>query len=248
MTMSVWEQRTSQLRRHRQMSSREVLHNSTGGEDTKDGATATPGGLPHPLSLHGKHNQSTPLGSLKRLAVADPLASSSPNPPPPPATDPHSPRDPAGPPGVAPPGLSPPDTVSAGATDATSDPDDAASRPEPPPPSTLVVPEPPEPSGPAEKGHYGPVNGCRSPMRNGERRHRAVKKFRPPATGDALTPEMAGHGALVRGRRGPPAGVRGQGGRCSASRSVSRERRTRSGEDEEEEEKDSGGEKLGEGR
>ena len=245
MTMSVWEQRTSQLRRHRQMSSREVLQNSTGGEDAKDGdaaAATTPGGLPHPLSLHGKHNQSTPLGSLKRLAVADPLAS--PNPPP--ATDPHSPRDPTGPSGVAGPGLSPPDASSAGAADATSDPHDAASCPEPA--LTLAVPGPPE-SEPAEKGLFGPINGCRSPLRNGERRHRAVRKFRPPAAGDALTPEMAGHGALVRGRKGP-AGGRGQGGHPSASRSVSRERRTRSGEEEEEEEeeKDGGGEKLAEGR
>ncbi|CAL8348660.1 unnamed protein product, partial [Gadus morhua 'NCC'] len=245
MTMSVWEQRTSQLRRHRQMSSREVLHNSTGGEEAKDGAAAAaatppPGALPHPLSVHGKHNQSTPLGSLKRLAAADPLAS--PNPPPP--------TDPTGPSGEAL-ALSPPDALPAAAADAASDRDDAAPRPEPP--LTLAVPEPPpEPEPAAERGgHYGPVNGCRSPMRNGERRHRAAKKFRPPAAGDALTPEMAGgHGAPVRGRRrGGPAGGRGQGGPRSASRSVSRERRSRSGgEEEEEEEEEAGGEKLGGGR
>ncbi|CAL8308262.1 unnamed protein product [Lota lota] len=242
MTMSVWEQRTSQLRRHRQMSSREVLHNST-GEETKDGAA--PPGLPHPLSLHGKHNQSTPLGSLKRLAVADPLAS--PNPPP--ATDSDAPRDLTGPLGVAP--DLPPDAPSAGATRRLV-PDDAASLPEPPS-EALVVPEPPE-SEPAEKcGNpgagigRGPINGCRSPLRNGERRHRAVKKFRPPCSGDTLTPEMAGHGALIRGRRAP-AGGRGQGGQRLASRSVSRERRRRSGEDEEEEDKEAGVEMLGEGR
>uniref|UniRef100_A0A8B9KGT0 Calcium channel, voltage-dependent, R type, alpha 1E subunit a n=1 Tax=Astyanax mexicanus TaxID=7994 RepID=A0A8B9KGT0_ASTMX len=34
LTMSVWEQRTSQLRRHRQMSSREILHTSTNEERT----------------------------------------------------------------------------------------------------------------------------------------------------------------------------------------------------------------------
>ncbi|XP_056459271.1 voltage-dependent R-type calcium channel subunit alpha-1E [Gadus chalcogrammus] len=207
MTMSVWEQRTSQLRRHRQMSSREVLHNSTGGEEAKDGAAAAaaatppPGVLPHPLSVHGKHNQSTPLGSLKHLSAADPLAS--PNPPPP-----ADPTAPLGPGGAGP---------------------------------------PPESEPAAERGgHYGPVNGCRSPMRNGERRHRAAKKFRPPAAADALTPEMAGgHGAPVRGRRRGPG--RGQGGQRSASRSVSRERRSRSGGEEEEEE-EAGGEKLGGGR
>uniref|UniRef100_A0A4W4FM08 Voltage-dependent calcium channel alpha-1 subunit IQ domain-containing protein n=1 Tax=Electrophorus electricus TaxID=8005 RepID=A0A4W4FM08_ELEEL len=45
MTMSVWEQRTSQLRRHRQMSSREILYSSPSEE--RDG----PPGCPHlPLS------------------------------------------------------------------------------------------------------------------------------------------------------------------------------------------------------
>uniref|UniRef100_A0A1A8GQ19 Calcium channel, voltage-dependent, alpha 1R subunit n=1 Tax=Nothobranchius korthausae TaxID=1143690 RepID=A0A1A8GQ19_9TELE len=43
MTMSVWEQRTSQLRRHRQMSSREVLYNSQNEEKDAQG---------RPLSLH----------------------------------------------------------------------------------------------------------------------------------------------------------------------------------------------------
>ncbi|KAF3690925.1 Voltage-dependent R-type calcium channel subunit alpha-1E Brain calcium channel II [Channa argus] len=40
----------------------------------------------------------------------------------------------------------------------------------------------------------------RSPRLNGERQHRAVKKFRPPDNIDTLTPEMGGHGG-IRGRR-----------------------------------------------
>uniref|UniRef100_A0A3Q1BEC5 Voltage-dependent calcium channel type A subunit alpha-1 n=1 Tax=Amphiprion ocellaris TaxID=80972 RepID=A0A3Q1BEC5_AMPOC len=72
MTMSVWEQRTSQLRRHRQMSSREILFSSP--SDEKDGppASAHPQ-HGRPLSLHRKAMQHTPSGSLKRLT--DPLTS-----------------------------------------------------------------------------------------------------------------------------------------------------------------------------
>uniref|UniRef100_A0A3B3R636 Calcium voltage-gated channel subunit alpha1 E n=1 Tax=Paramormyrops kingsleyae TaxID=1676925 RepID=A0A3B3R636_9TELE len=51
MTMSVWEQRTSQLRRHRQMSNREVLY----GTPKEDQDTSP--GCPH-------HNNPTPMGSL----------------------------------------------------------------------------------------------------------------------------------------------------------------------------------------
>uniref|UniRef100_A0A8C4IPW6 Calcium channel, voltage-dependent, R type, alpha 1E subunit a n=1 Tax=Dicentrarchus labrax TaxID=13489 RepID=A0A8C4IPW6_DICLA len=70
MTMSVWEQRTSQLRRHRQMSSREILFSSPSEE--KDGPPAS-AQLGHPLSLHRKAMEHTPSGSLKHLT--DPLAS-----------------------------------------------------------------------------------------------------------------------------------------------------------------------------
>ncbi|KAJ3600004.1 hypothetical protein NHX12_033956 [Muraenolepis orangiensis] len=207
MTMSVWEQRTSQLRRHRQMSSREVLPNSA-GEEAKDGAV--PPGLPHPLSLRGKPGQSTPLGSLKHLAAAaaDPLAST--NPPQAPGSE-AAQQDPAGPSAVTP--DPPPADAPAAVAPESTGPRDAASLPEPP--LTLVLPEPPE-SEPAECGR--PVNGCRSPRLNGERRQRAVKKFQPPSNGDTLTPEMAGYGALLRGRRAQ-AGGRGQGGHRSASRS-----------------------------
>uniref|UniRef100_A0A8C6PT48 Calcium voltage-gated channel subunit alpha1 E n=1 Tax=Nothobranchius furzeri TaxID=105023 RepID=A0A8C6PT48_NOTFU len=63
MTMSVWEQRTSQLRRHRQMSSREVLYNSQNEEKDAQG---------RPLSLHRKTVQHTLSGNMKQLT--DPLA------------------------------------------------------------------------------------------------------------------------------------------------------------------------------
>lgn len=69
MTMSVWEQRTSQLRRHRQMSSREILYTSPSEE--RDGPAQAQQG--HPLSLHQKVMQHTPSSSIKRLN--DPLAS-----------------------------------------------------------------------------------------------------------------------------------------------------------------------------
>uniref|UniRef100_A0A8C8LU27 Voltage-dependent calcium channel alpha-1 subunit IQ domain-containing protein n=1 Tax=Oncorhynchus tshawytscha TaxID=74940 RepID=A0A8C8LU27_ONCTS len=60
MTMSVWEQRTSQLRRHRQMSSREILFSNPSDEQE------APPGCPHHLKATG-----TPTGSLK---LADPTA------------------------------------------------------------------------------------------------------------------------------------------------------------------------------
>ncbi|XP_057696571.1 voltage-dependent R-type calcium channel subunit alpha-1E [Corythoichthys intestinalis] len=70
MTMSVWEQRTSQLRRHRQMSSREILFG--GGSEEKDGAAASVQSQHgRPQSLHRKAMQSTPPGGLRCLS--DPL-------------------------------------------------------------------------------------------------------------------------------------------------------------------------------
>ncbi|XP_077463702.1 voltage-dependent R-type calcium channel subunit alpha-1E [Stigmatopora argus] len=69
-TMSVWEQTTSQLRRHRQMSGRETFFAGAGEE--KDGATASvrsQHGCPE--SLHRKTMQSTPPGGPK--CPSDPL-------------------------------------------------------------------------------------------------------------------------------------------------------------------------------
>ncbi|KAM9832206.1 voltage-dependent R-type calcium channel subunit alpha-1E [Neosynchiropus ocellatus] len=64
MTMSVWEQRTSQLRRHRQMSSREILYSSP--TEDKDGQPGSTHG--RPSSLHCKATQNTLTGSQRRLA------------------------------------------------------------------------------------------------------------------------------------------------------------------------------------
>uniref|UniRef100_A0A6Q2Y843 EF-hand domain-containing protein n=1 Tax=Esox lucius TaxID=8010 RepID=A0A6Q2Y843_ESOLU len=65
MTMSVWEQRTSQLRRHRQMSSREILFSSPSDEQD------APPGCPCSPKTTG-----TPTGSLKLAdTTADPTAS-----------------------------------------------------------------------------------------------------------------------------------------------------------------------------
>uniref|UniRef100_A0A8C5DWT1 Voltage-dependent calcium channel alpha-1 subunit IQ domain-containing protein n=1 Tax=Gouania willdenowi TaxID=441366 RepID=A0A8C5DWT1_GOUWI len=62
MTMSVWEQRTSQLRRHRQMSSREILYSNPNEE--KDGPPSlAQAHQSHPLSLHRKVMQHTQSGS-----------------------------------------------------------------------------------------------------------------------------------------------------------------------------------------
>uniref|UniRef100_A0A7N5ZQJ9 Voltage-dependent calcium channel alpha-1 subunit IQ domain-containing protein n=1 Tax=Anabas testudineus TaxID=64144 RepID=A0A7N5ZQJ9_ANATE len=147
MTMSVWEQRTSQLRRHRQMSSREVLFSSP--SEDKDGPPTT-SQTQRPLSLHRKAMQHTLSGSLKHLT--DPLR--------------------------------------------------------------------------------------RSPRLNGERQHRAVKKFRPPDNVDTLTPEMGGHGG-IRSRRAlhhceHQSGAKSQGsspvnGGHLESRSSSRERKRNPG-------------------
>ncbi|XP_069006576.1 voltage-dependent R-type calcium channel subunit alpha-1E [Embiotoca jacksoni] len=193
MTMSVWEQRTSQLRRHRQMSSREILCNAPSEE--KDGSPAS-AQVQHgrPLSLHRKAMQHTPSGSLKGLA--DPPAS-------------------------------PAKIQASGSSMAMDMPlDTAVSDDIPDPPMSVLVsesldptnvpltesvsmtiPEPPEPEPVTESGKLGvnqshkPLSGRRSPRLNGERQHRAVKKFRPPDNIDTLTPDIGGHGG-IRGRRG----------------------------------------------
>lgn len=188
MTMSVWEQRTSQLRRHRQMSSREILFNSTSEE--KDGPSALAQAQHgHPLSLHRKAMEHTPSGSLKRLT--DPLASPTKN-------------------------------QASGSSISVEMPLDATlSSDVPEPPVSVLVPESLDPTNlplpdasvsvaipkPITEGRKLGVNQShntaserRSPRLNGERQHRAVKKFRPPENIDTLTPEMGGPGG-IRGRR-----------------------------------------------
>uniref|UniRef100_A0A8C8G153 Voltage-dependent calcium channel alpha-1 subunit IQ domain-containing protein n=1 Tax=Oncorhynchus tshawytscha TaxID=74940 RepID=A0A8C8G153_ONCTS len=214
MTMSVWEQRTSQLRRHRQMSSREILFSSPSEEQE------APPGCPHNLKATG-----TPTGSLKLAdPTADPTASTAQPPKPMDQTLEEPPLSM----GVLEPPLSVP----------LAEPPIPIDSPllDPPTSAVVSIPEPTE-SEPCPEGqlddtdHCHPgLNGRRSPRLNGERRQRAVRKFRPPA-GDTLTPDMAGmrlrrprgtghHEAQV-GARGLDS-PQGEG----SSRSVSKERKT----------------------
>ncbi|XP_015255228.1 PREDICTED: probable voltage-dependent R-type calcium channel subunit alpha-1E isoform X3 [Cyprinodon variegatus] len=181
MTMSVWEQRTSQLRRHRQMSSREILFSSPSEE--KDGPPALVHG--RPLSLHRKVMQHTPSGSIKGLT--DPLASPGKNPPPSSSMDvpldaPH-------------PGYLPEPPMSALESEGL----DPTNVP------CLSLPEPPDSESTTENRKLGlshkHVTERRSPRLNAERQHRHVKKFRPPDNVEALILEKGGQ-CEIRGRKG----------------------------------------------
>ncbi|KAM9383867.1 voltage-dependent R-type calcium channel subunit alpha-1E [Pholidichthys leucotaenia] len=184
MTMSVWEQRTSQLRRHRQMSSREILFSSAG--DNKDGPpTSSQSQHGHLLSLHCKPVQHTPSGSLKHPTgtVAsqekNQLSSSS--------MSVNIPLD-AG--EIPDPPLSMLDPANVPLSDSVS----------------LTIPEPPESElildSRKQSGNHKSASERRSPRLNGKRQLRAVKKFRPPDTGDTLTHEIGSHGE-TRSRRVP---------------------------------------------
>nr|XP_021334061.1 voltage-dependent R-type calcium channel subunit alpha-1E isoform X3 [Danio rerio] len=168
LTMSVWEQRTSQLRRHRQMSSREILFSSPSEE--QDG----PPGCP----LHRKPGLS-PSGSKRR------------------ATETTSTT-------IMPEGtLEPPMPMDMPVDEqalpiSIPEPPLAIPIPEPPMPVDACLPEPPvtlnlpltEPSESktSPEGALDINNHC--PRLNGNRRQRAVRKHRPPAMGDMLTPDM----------------------------------------------------------
>ncbi|XP_035997563.1 voltage-dependent R-type calcium channel subunit alpha-1E [Fundulus heteroclitus] len=218
MTMSVWEQRTSQLRRHRQMSSREILFSSP--SDEKDGPPASVHG--RSLSLHRKAMQHTPSGSIKRLT--DPLASPGKNQPADSTVAMDAPRD------AALPGDIPDSPMSV--LDPTNVP-------------CLALPDPPESEAIEENRKLGlnhkHLAERRSPRLNVERQHRHVKKFRPPDNIDALTPEKGGH-LENRGRRGPQCdhrnGTRNQasspenGGKLACSADIG-ENRVNSGKIEE---------------
>ncbi|XP_077390702.1 voltage-dependent R-type calcium channel subunit alpha-1E isoform X2 [Festucalex cinctus] len=188
MTMSVWEQRTSQLRRHRQMSSREILF--SGPSEEKDGSAAS-----RPQSLHRKVMQSTPPGGLKCLTdpLEDPLASPTKN-----QTSMKMSFE------AVMSGVIPEPPMSAPPPE-TSDP--LSITPENPPESI------PEPSLDVDESH-NKISERRSPRLNGDRQHRAVKKFRPPDNGDA--------GGI---RCSHQNGARSHGSSSrNGSRSVSRER------------------------
>lgn len=168
------------------MSSREVLYSSP--NEDNDG---TPSSGPHgrPLSLHRKAMQHTLSGSLKHLT--DPLDS--------PAKNQASGSSVAV--GAALSGDIPEPPMSVlvpESLDSSNIPlTDSVS---------MTIPEPPESEPISESGKlyvnqsHKPTSERRSPRLNGERQHRAVKKFRPPDNADTLTPEIGGHGG-VRGRR-----------------------------------------------
>uniref|UniRef100_A0A8C7YX11 Calcium channel, voltage-dependent, R type, alpha 1E subunit a n=1 Tax=Oryzias sinensis TaxID=183150 RepID=A0A8C7YX11_9TELE len=154
MTMSVWEQRTSQLRRHRQMSSREILFTSPSEE--KDALGQGP--HEHPLSLHRKTMQHTPSGGLK--GSTDAQASPTKNQ----ATSA---------------GVSLDVALEASLPDDRPEPATSLLEPEPPDPpaGSGLIPDSNK-LGVNQKADHE----CRSPRLNAERQHRAVKKFRPPDT------------------------------------------------------------------
>ncbi|KAM9848256.1 voltage-dependent R-type calcium channel subunit alpha-1E [Aulostomus maculatus] len=233
MTMSVWEQRTSQLRRHRQMSSREILF--SGPSEEKEGPPAS-GQAQHerPLSLHRKAMQNTPSGSLKHLP--DPVVSPSKNQ----SSGPSASVE------------TPPDTTLSGDVPESPKSVQVPKSVDPIPDSSvsMTIPDPPE-SEPVPEGgkldvsqSHNTISEHRSPRLNGERQHKAVKKFRPPDNGDTLTPEIAGHG--IRSRRAQhycdhQTRARSQGasprnGSHLPSRSASRERKRNPGKGGEKEE------------
>ncbi|XP_077439307.1 voltage-dependent R-type calcium channel subunit alpha-1E isoform X2 [Vanacampus margaritifer] len=186
MTMSVWEQRTSQLRRHRQMSSREILF--SGPSEEKDGSAAS-----RPQSLHRKAMQSTPPGGLKCLT--DPLED-----PPASPTKKQTSKE---------------MSFEAVLSGVIPEPPMSAPPPEILDPLSITSENPPETSLDIDNK----ISERRSPRLNGDRQHRAVKKFRPPDNGDA---------GGIRGRkalRNRQNGARSHGSSSrNGSRSVSRER------------------------
>lgn len=174
--MSVWEQRTSQLRRHRQMSSREILFSSPSEEH--DGP---------PGCQHQRKPGLSPSDS-KRLAIetsaTTTLIEGTLEPPMPmdmPVDDQDLSLSIPEPP-LATPIPEPPMVVD-------------TSLPEPP--VTLNLPEPPE-SNTSPETTLDVNNHC--PRLNGNRRQRAVRKYRPPATGDMLTPDMGPRPRRLRHR------------------------------------------------
>uniref|UniRef100_A0A3Q3EG10 Calcium channel, voltage-dependent, R type, alpha 1E subunit a n=1 Tax=Labrus bergylta TaxID=56723 RepID=A0A3Q3EG10_9LABR len=220
MTMSVWEQRTSQLRRHRQMSSREILFNSPSEE--KDGPPASG----QPLSLHRKAMEHTTSGSLKHLTdpSASPIKSK--------ALGSSMSVDAALCGDIPEPPLS---VLVPESLDPTNVPLPDASV-------SGAIPESLTDSGKLDvnKSH-NTISERRSPRLTGERQHRAVKKFRPPDNLDMLTPEIGGHGG-IRGRRphyDHQTGSRSQGsspgnGSHLANLLLSRERKGNLGNEEKE--------------
>lgn len=211
LTMSVWEQRTSQLRRHRHMSSREILFSNPNEEQE------APPGCPHHLKA---------TGSLKLpVPTADPKAFT--------AKPPKPMEMPLEEPALS---MSVPELHLSSPLAEPPDPTDTP-LPDPPTSTAVFIPEPTE-SEPCPEGKRGIPNHChqglngrRSPWLNGERRQRAVRKFRPPAS-DTLSidmeglwlrrPQGTGHCEAQAGARGLDSPQASEG----SSRSVSMERKT----------------------
>lgn len=167
LTMSVWEQRTSQLRRHRQMSSREILFSSPSEEH--DG----PPGCNHPQTTGISPSDSKHKAIETTTTTAMPEAT----------LEPPMPMD------------MPVDEPSQSIS--IPEPPLAIPIPEPPMPADISLPEPPvtlnlpltEPSE-SKTSPERSLDNNHCPRLNGNRRQRAVRKYRPPAMGDMLTPDM----------------------------------------------------------
>ncbi|KAI4885794.1 hypothetical protein NFI96_023159 [Prochilodus magdalenae] len=162
LTMSVWEQRTSQLRRHRQMSSREILYSSTNEERDGPGVLQThrSGASPsHSIRRSAETSRQTSL-NLRRPAETETKTSLSVRRHSDATLEPTGPLD-----------------LSLGEED--------MSVPLPEPPMAIDVPLPelqlPE-SGTSPCGSQA-VSHLRL---NGERRQRAIRKQRPTDSGSKL--------------------------------------------------------------
>ncbi|XP_051950554.1 voltage-dependent R-type calcium channel subunit alpha-1E-like [Xyrauchen texanus] len=165
LTMSVWEQRTSQLRRHRQMSSREILFSSPSEE--QDG----------PPGCHHQLKSGISPSDSKREVIETTTNTTMPE-----ATlEPPMPMD------------MPVDEEALSIF--IPEPPLAIPIPDPPMPVDISLPEPSvmlnlpliEPSE-SKTSPEDINNHC--PRLNGHRRERVVRKYRPPARGDMLTPDM----------------------------------------------------------
>lgn len=212
MTMSVWEQRTSQLRRHRQMSSREVLYSTKPGEEN------------HHQELHRKSTLSPTDGSrrLPNPVIAPMVAAA--------AAGTTSGDASAG----ATTATLPMD-LTLGENPLTL-PEPPLSLPEPPLPMDLPLPEPPLVADVPSEGastpeakhgitnhhHHNLGLGARR-LNGGERRQRAVRKIRPPV-GDTLTPDMGVRPRRQRHHENRDGEAGGRDSQDERSRSASRER------------------------
>ncbi|XP_051525705.1 voltage-dependent R-type calcium channel subunit alpha-1E-like [Myxocyprinus asiaticus] len=164
LTMSVWEQRTSQLRRHRQMSSREILFSSPSEEhDGPPGCHHRKPGISPSDSKRGAIETTTTTTMLE-ATLEPPMPMDMP-------MDEQALSIPIPEPPLAIPIPEPPMPVD-------------ISLPEPPVTLNLPLTEPSESKTSTEDTN----NHC--PRLKGNRRQRAVRKYRPPAMGDTLTPDM----------------------------------------------------------